>query len=215
LSLKTESGGIVLLAAAVVVALAAFQYGARRSIEALERLNPMPAGYLSSTALTDGIAALSMMAGVILLLALALAAIDSGQFTYIPTGLLLFIVFEHIGFVAAAPPSSGILLEPDASAAEEALGLLAFFLKLMIRATPVLFGVGILWSGMYLLTACFWLFSSSENLIIARGTALYAVIWTFGYAVLPMFAHGLFLVGELLIEIARRFLPPENRLEGH
>ena len=64
-----------------------------------------------------------------------------------------------------------------------------------------------------LLTACFWLLHSSESLVVAQGTALYAAGWTFTYAAVPPLVYTLFLLGSLLIEVLRTLLPGAPRPE--
>jgi hypothetical protein len=201
-TLDSLSSGIVLLLLLVVL-----QYVAGKFLDALDRLNRETGGRLPSTTLPDGLALLSLAAGVASLLASVPAAIQASLYAIILGGIAGLIVHGYLACVAANPASLNISIGgEEAAAGEEAMGALMFLLKALLRTVPVVFGVGVLWGTLLMGYACCQPFFSADGLPAAQVTANAASGVLLGSALLPPAAYLLFLLGSLVIELCRAIL---------
>ncbi len=211
-AMRTGSMVLVLVGVAEVVALAVLQYTAHRLAGPLERLSRTTAGSMSSAALLDCCALLSMVAGLAMLLWTAVAAVQTGQFIMILTGLAMFIICECLAAAALNPQAVGIALVPDTRPGEEALGVAMFMLKAGLRLVPVIFGTGVVWGTLHTLYACYLVFDGPEGPLVANATALYAATIIMISAAMPLVACLGFLLEYLVIDIVRAVLAIPARI---
>ena len=206
LSIQTDSVVLVSLVAFELVALAVLQYTAHRLVGPLDRLNRTTGGVISSTALPDCCALLAMVGGLTMLLWTAVAAVQTGQFTMILTGLAAFIVCQCLAAAALNPQSLGIDVTPDTRAAEEALGIITFLMKAGLRLVSVVFGTGVIWGTLNILYACYLVFDGDAGPLVANATALYAATIIIICSALPLAACFAFLLKYLVIDVLRALL---------
>jgi len=172
----------------------------------LDRLNRTTGGVISSTALPDCCALLAMVGGLTMLLWTAVAAVQTGQFTMILTGLAAFIVCQCLAAAALNPQSLGIDVTPDTRAAEEALGIITFLMKAGLRLVSVVFGTGVIWGTLNILYACYLVFDGDAGPLVANATALYAATIIIICSALPLAACFAFLLKYLVIDVLRALL---------
>ncbi|MGQ9607210.1 MAG: hypothetical protein ACUVTW_13500 [Thermogutta sp.] len=146
-----------ILFAAVLVIL---QYVASRLLFVLERWDRLVHAQLGSSAPTDGLSLISLFLGVMGLVSFTVVAFRSGTPNLLFVALGVFIVFAYLSLSMLNLEGMNIAIVPETSPAEEALGLLQFCFKMMLRITPVLFGTLILLGFFQLLAA--WIISSGE-----------------------------------------------------
>jgi hypothetical protein len=188
------------------------------------------------------VALLNMTAGLAILLGSAVLAVRNDAYSLILLGLVLFIGCEHLAFISLRPETLGISVASQAPAHEEAIGLLSFLLKAMLRLSPVAFGAGVVCGTLWLLCACYLLFVppggrdavaallGPERLALleagvdpasvgkmlevwpAQVTASRATQWIAGFAALPFLAYVLFLLWYLLIDVIRAVLSMPGQL---
>lgn len=201
----------LLMALAAIPALVVLQYVAGRFLEAVERLNRVTPGRITSSAVLDCFALVSFFAGAIALLGLAIVAVQTQAFGLIAAALAAFILCQYLASIAINPETLYVTIVTTAGAGEEALGLLSFFLKLGLKSVPVAFGVGVVWGTIELGHAGIRAMLSSETggletaAIAARG--ILAVLLA---AVLPLVVYGLFLAMHLSIDILRGIVSLSN-----
>lgn len=147
--------GIVFAAVLVIL-----QYAASRLLFVLERWDRLVHAQLGSSAPTDGLSLLSLFIGVTGLVLFTVVAFRNGAPNLLFLALGVFIVFAYLSLSMLNLEGMNIAIVPETSPAEEALGLLQFCFKMMLRITPVLFGTLILLGFFQLLVA--WVISFGE-----------------------------------------------------
>lgn len=250
LGIKTGLLQPVLLGALGLLILAVLQYAAMRFCAALERLNRTTGGNTCSTAFLDCFALLNMAVGLAVLLGLAILAVQtvlpkqSGAFSLILLGMVVFIVCQYVAFISLNPKTLGIRVVPEARAGEEAVGVLSFLLKAMLRLVPVAFGAGVVYGTLGLFYACFLVFVPPEApdqvkpllgpeklpslqpaadaasaptapvAWAAQGTAIEAMQWIIAFAALPFLTYVVFLLLYLSVDLIRAVLSIPGRLDA-
>jgi hypothetical protein len=243
LAVKTGLLDPLLRGAIWLLALAVLQYASARFCVALDRLIRTTAGNVSTTVFLDSFALANMAAGLAILLGSAVLAVRSDAYSLIFSGLVLFIVCEYLAVVSLNPETLSISIVSEATAGEEAIGVLSFLLKAVLRLSPVAFGAGVLCGTLWLLCACYLLlvplggrdavtaFLGAETLAgleadvdpASAGTMLEvwpgqvtasrANQWILGFAAIPCLAYVFFLLSHLLLDVIRAVLPLPARLD--
>lgn len=208
----------VLPAVIAIPALIVLQYVAGRFLEALERLNRVTPGRLTSSAVPDCFALLSFFVGATSLLGLAILAVQTEQFDWIIPALAAFILCQYMASIAINPETLYVTITTTAGAGEEALGIVSFFLKILLRTVPVAFGVGVVWGTTRLAFATFEQLVGSEEttpfvILGAWQAAVAPFSVLFGAAILPLTAYGVFLTAHLSIDILRGIVSLSNLAE--
>lgn len=151
--LRQSDPTVIFSGIAFAAVLVIFQYAASRLLFVLERWDRLVHAQLGSSAPTDGLSLISLFAGTAGLVLFTVIAFRSGTPNLLFVALGVFIVFAYLSLSMLNLEGMNIAIVPETSPAEEALGLLQFFLKMILRITPVLFGTLILLGFFQLLTA--------------------------------------------------------------
>jgi hypothetical protein len=159
LGVHGKSLGAVLLGFGGAALLAVLQYAAGRIPAALERLDRAAVSRMPSPVFLDCLALLSFLAGLAGLVGWTVHAVQTQDFAWILPAVTAFILFQYLGVATLNPESLHLAVSSDATAGEEAVGILSFFVKLGLRAVPVVFGVGVL-GGVFLLGFAIFLFAA-------------------------------------------------------
>lgn len=144
------------IALALIVVLFVLQYVASRFSGALDKLNRATPIRMASTAFLDCSAPLLMMIGLVSLIGLTLYALVSAAYVHLLSAMSLFVICQFIGILALNPDSLQIAVAADAGAGDEAIGILSFVWKALLRSAPVLYGLGVV-GGTCLMVAASWL----------------------------------------------------------
>jgi len=153
LGVKHRSIGAILFGFGAVAVLTVLQYAARRVPGAMERLDRAAVSRMPSPVFLDCCALLSFVGSFLGLVGWTVYAVSTQDFGWIFPAVIAFILLQYLAVVTLNPESLHLTLTPDATAGEEAIGVLSFLVKLGVRAVPVVFGVGVLWGGFLLLYA--------------------------------------------------------------
>jgi len=241
LAVKTGLLDPLLHGAVWLLALAVLQYAAGRFCVALDRLSRTTPGNVSTSVFLDSFALLNVVAGLAILLGSAVLAVRSDAYSLILAGLVLFIVCEYLAVVSLNPQTLGISVVSEAPAGEEAIGVLSFLLKAVLRLAPVAFGAGVLCGTLWLLSACYLLLMPPEGrdavlallgperlagleagvdpaatpkmleIWPAQVAASTATRWILGFAALPFLAYVFFLLFHLFLDVIRAVLSIPGR----
>ncbi len=204
---KTKTLGDLPLGIVMLLLLVVLQYLAGKFFDVLDRLNRATGGGLPSTAFCDGVALLSLVVGLAQLLGSVWAAVQASLYLLILGGIASLIIHGYLACVALNPAALGLSMASDEThPSEEALGVLLFLLKALLRTVPVAFGVGVLCGTIVMGVACCQTFVGAEGLLAAQTTASAARSILISSAVLPFVAYLLFLLGSLAIELCRAVL---------
>lgn len=222
-----RSLGTVLFGFGAVAVLAVLQYAARRIPGAVERLDRASVSRMPSPVFLDCCVLLSFVGSFLGLVGWTVYAVSTQDFGWIFPAVIAFILLQYLAAVTLNPESLHLTLTPDATAGEEAIGLLSLLVRLGMQAVPVVFGVGVLWGGFLLLYAVvlFAVPSMSEQVALdfgpdvltqailsgvtlppAQAAALVATVLLTLAAACPLLAYVLFLACHLGIELLRSML---------
>jgi hypothetical protein len=193
-----------------ILSLAVLQYAATRCSDGMKRLFRPGVGALASSVLPDCFALLSALTGITVFL-WAMAVFP--HFPSLVLGLGALATFGYLAAVALHPAAIGVSIVPEVAAGEEAIGILSFLLRALLRAVPVAFGVGVVFGALMIAYVCglgLWFSGgpkaagagaqAAESVLsgilrtasLARGVLLYT-------AVLPLAAYMVFLLGSLVL----------------
>ena len=234
LGVQGKSLSTVLLGFGGAAVLAVLQYAASRIPVALERLDRATVSRMPSPVFLDCIALLSFIAGLAGLVGWTVHAVQTQDFGWILPAVMAFILFQYLAVATLNPESLHLAVSSDATAGEEAVGILSFIVKLGLRAVPVVFGVGVLW-GVLLLGFAIFLFAApsvgenvrmdlgpdvltewlSQDLMLpaAQVVAIVAGVVSTAAAASPLIAYLGFLFCQLGIEFLRAVLALPGNLE--
>jgi hypothetical protein len=163
LGVKMNDVNTILLGLAGAGVLLVLQYAARRFLGALERLNRSTLARMCSSAFLDCFALLHMFGGLVALLGLTVLAVQTSLLSLVLPAIASFILCQYVAVLALNPESLNLTIASEATAGEEAIGVLSFLVKLGLRIVPVAFGVGVAWGTLTLLFALYLVFMPPED----------------------------------------------------
>ena len=213
-AMKSNTLGNLLWGVMMLLLLAALQYVAGKSCDALDRLGRATNGTLTSTALPDCFALLSLVAGLVALFGSVPMAVSILMYPLILLGIAGFIICVYLAFVALNPSTLNIsIVSEETHASEEAIRVLVFLQKVFMRSVPVALGTGVMAGTLMMGYACYEAFSGPTSLLSAQSTAAAARSTLIFSAVLPLAAYLLFLLSSLLLDIWRAILTLPGKLD--
>jgi hypothetical protein len=145
LSATSRSVGDAAIGLAAAALLAVLQYTARRLGGPLEQIHRTTPFRMTSSTVPDCFAMLQAIIGLAALVGLTLRAVQTGSISLVLPGMAVFIVCWYSAMAAINLQALHVTITSAATVKEEALGIVALFLKIVVRLTPVLFGVGVGW----------------------------------------------------------------------
>lgn len=206
-AINGDALGNLLSGAMVILLLVALQYIAGKFCDSLDRLNRTTGGVLASTTLPDSVALLSLVAGLAILFGSVPLAVQALMYPMILLGIAGFIICGFIAFAALNPSTLNITIAPDEPrASDEAIGVLTFLAKTLIRSVPVALGTGVIAGTLMMAYACYQTFSHPDNLFPAQFTAAASRTILITSAALPLAMYLLFLLYSLLLDLCRGVL---------
>ena len=128
-----------------------------------------------------------------------------------------FLVGVYLAAVALNPAALGISIAPASRASEEAIGVLTFLLKALLRAVPVAFGAGVVCGALLLAYACGQVFSGDKGIESGRRTPPgWPTTASWWFAGLPLVAYLAFLLCCLVLDLWRSVLSlqPATTIRG-
>jgi hypothetical protein len=234
-AVKTGPPLLVLLGVGEVFGLALLQYSGSRFLASLERLTLATPAKVASTAFLDCFALLNLLAGLAALLGFSVLAVQADDPNWAFPAAAVFILCEYATIVALNPETLHLSIAPRARPAEEALGLLSFFVKLGVRAVPVCVGLGVAY-GLVQLGRASWAMLSPAPASAAPGlvgdwaglgsllqfhstlagpqSTFPAVTTLFTAAALPIVAYLVFLSYFVMVEVLGALLVLPQKLDA-
>lgn len=185
-----------------VLLLAAFQYAANKFLKAGRTMMEATPSRLSSPAFLNTVALLNAVMAVVFLLGGLLLAVQLRTPGIFAAGVMLAFVAYGVAFIALYPDRINVTVDPGVSAGEEALGILSFSIKVVIRLIPIVYGVGMIVGTLTLVAACFALLGRSGTTLLGQqGRCLLLTAAAFPFAGYLFFAFN-----QLLLDILRAIL---------
>ena len=190
-----------------LMGLVILHHAANRCLDAVDRLNVASKDYLSTAALPDCFALLSLLVGVAGLLVSVFVG-PALSFYTILSGVLSFFLGIYLTAVALNPTSLGVSIDQEREfrPGEESVSLIAFVLKALLRLTPVAFGAGVVGGTLQMGYACCEALLANGNLSAAITHADEAARTIFVFAALPPVAYAAYLLCLLPLSLWRAVL---------
>jgi len=209
-ALKIDSILSFLLIVGWLVALCVAQYTSWRSLIASRRLLSTTPTTIQNTFILDIAGVIFAILGCACLVISIVFAVQLNDYTNIFSGICLFAIFELSASLAFSPSSCNVNIGPTSSG-EEAIGLLSFFLKILLVLGPFVYFVASL-GGCVIATVALY------NLTInAEKGLLQGVIYLESAKVLllaggfyPVVLYLVFLIYYLFIDVFRSILQIGN-----
>lgn len=196
-----------------VVLVFVIQFTAHRFVTAGDTLIKNNPSTLSSIAFLDSLGFLSLIGAVIVLVTGIVRAVQGGGFWFFLMGAASFVLLVLFALIAFNPATINKSVGKKTSAGQEAIGIVVFFLKGIMRLVPILFGVGIT-VGLILLVIDFTgVFGSESQLTAAWNNAPKTAGTIILFGLLPFLSYIAFVIYYLAIDIIRAILALPGKLD--
>jgi hypothetical protein len=210
-AIRTNSFIGFLYGIAWVLLIFVVQYTAHRFLNAGDSLIKNNPTQLASQAFLDCFAFLTLIGGVVLLIIHIVNAIRVGSLEIFLVGLGAFVVLEFFALVAFNAGEVTIKIVKSNSAGQEAIGIITFFAKSIMRLIPIFFGVLVVVYTIMLFIAAIGLFGNRPDYAWYRGTMHATQILS--VALLPFISYILFTLVYLCIDVIRSILSIPDKLD--
>ena len=165
---------------------------------------------LSSKSFLDSLALWSLLLGGIALVGLTYGAIRADELSTFGSGIVAFAACELVVWLCLNPALLNISILPASTAGEEAIGVLTFFMKALLRLVPIAFGIGVIVGDFQILAGIIRLFRDQEYSISGASSAGWLVL---GSAALPLIGYVLFVLNYLFLDVIRAILAVPEKLD--
>jgi hypothetical protein len=200
-----NGGTLFMYVIVFVIAVFVLQYTAYRFLPTGDSLIANNPTRLASKAFLDCVGFLAMLAGIVVLFFQIYVAIKLPSLTAFLTGLGVFIFLEFVALIAFNAETASMEIVEEASAGQEAIGIITFFMKTLLRLVPIAFGIGIAVFTVVMFIDSFGLFSDAK-FVMAVSTGMRDATQILTFALLPFLAYIVFVLFFLLVDVIRSIL---------
>jgi len=221
-AIRASDFGLFVIGIAFVIALAVGQFTAIQFLNASDQIIESTPSRVSSMAFLDCIGLLSALGAVGLLIGGIVGAIQGGGFSLLILALLLATL--ALGFATVAlHPQLAAIESGSGSAGEEAVALITFFLKGILKLVPFIFGLFAIVGSLVLLVSIFapnsrFVFMLSIALPtvpvpgLSGGLSGLGIVFT--ATLLPIISYFMFMLASLPLELWRAILSLPAKLDA-
>ncbi len=193
-----------------VLVLAAFQYAANKFLSAGRSLIGSTPSRMASAAFLNTVALLHTVVAVVVLLGGILLALQQRDVGILIAGIFLAFVAYGVAFISLYPDRINITVDSGAAAGEEAIGILSYGIKVLVRLLPIVYGLGMIAGMLAMLGAC--LARLGKTGVTALGQQGAAMLLIAGAA--PFAAYLLFAFYQLGLDVLRAILILPAKLDA-
>jgi len=140
----------LLIGMGLVLLILVFHYIVGRFLFVLERWDRHVSGCLSSSVVPDAFSLLALVGSSVFLVLGTIDALATGSFEFVFWSVAVFIWGLFAALQALNLEGMNLQVNPELSPADEILGLFQFLLKMLVRLSPVIFGVMVLVANLQL-----------------------------------------------------------------
>jgi len=192
----------------IAALLMVLQYAAERFMSAGETLIKASPSRMNSGAFLDCLALLMAIGGVLLLIVYIMQAKRMESWSLFWIGLGDCALCLCVAYIALNPSMANTTVAEGGTAGDEAIGIMSFFVKAVIRIVPLAFGIGAIIGSVALFIAIFSLIRDESR---AAGTQALVMI---GFcSCLPFLTYLGFVFYQLMIDVIRAILSIPQKLE--
>jgi hypothetical protein len=209
-AIRSNSFQAFLYGIAWVILIFVVQYTAHKFFTAGKTLIKDNPSQLSSKIFLDCFGFLVLIGGIVMFIVSIIQAIQIGSVTPFLIGLGTFIFLEFIALISFNPLEATINVEEGNSAGKEAIGIITFFIKALMRLVPIFFGVGVAIGTVMLFIDAIGLFGSGVSVAWMRGNV--TAMQILNAALLPFLSYIFFVFLYLIIDLIRSILAIPGKL---
>lgn len=222
-AIRTNSFGMFIGGLVFVAILGVAQFAASRFLHAGDALIASTPSRLSSLAFLECIGLLAVFAAVGCLLFGVFTTIQVRDVTPLIGFLLGAVFFAYVGAISLHPELASVEAG-SGSAGEEAIGLLAFLLKAVLKIAPLFFALLAIVGSLVLLVSVVapnsrFVYGLSRMIPVLsipglNGPGLGGIGLVLTATMLPLFAYFWFLIASLPLELCRAILAVPGKLDA-
>ena len=187
------------------------QYTANKFLDAGNSLIKENPSRLSSNTFLNCFGFIAMIGGAVILILHIIAAIKGAGLTYLLEGIGKFLFLEFLAIVSFNPKEVTIKIEKGNNAGQEAIGIVTFFIKGIMKLVPIIFGAGVILGTVMLFIDGLGLFGSEIGIMGAFARCFGSAWYIFIAAILPFLSYIFFVFFYLLIDLIKAILSiPEH-----
>ena len=212
-AIRSNSFNAFLFGCVWVIVVMVVQYTALKFSKAGEALIKNNPASLSSKAFMDCIGFLSLIGGVIFLVISFVQTVQGAGIQTLIIGILWFFMLEFFSFVAFNPGSITMNVGKDTSAGQEAIGIVVFFLKGIMKLIPIAFGIGIFIGFILLFIEFISVFGNELRVTTSWFNARTIATQIIFVGLLPFLSYIIFVLFYLAVDIIRAILAVPGKLD--
>lgn len=212
-AIRLDSFSAFLYGLAWIVLVFVVQYTAVRFSTAGVKLVENNPASLSSKAFLDCFGFLAFIFGLIVFVFSIIWAIRGAGLSYFFIGLGVFILLEFLALVAFHPETASTKIVKEASAGQDALGIIVFYLKGVIKLIPIIFGIGILVATFLLFIDFIGVFGDKFKVESAWANGMNQAWQILLIGLLPFLSYLFFLMYYLAVDVIRSILAVPGKLD--
>ena len=202
-ALRISEVAVFLKGIGAALLLVILQYTAAKFIRAGDALIQASPSRLGSHAFLNCLGLLSEITGLLVFL-LFLSRANLGLFF---VGLGIWAMLDAIAYIALNPDLANVQVDEGVGAGEEAIGILPFLIKAVVRIVPIVFGIGAILGVLGLLFSHVSLLRFGS--VAAGGASIRLIAFC---ACLPLASYIAFAFYHLAIDIMRAILVIPRKL---
>ena len=151
-----------------------------------------------------------ILGGLVAVTSGVISAIKLEVWGLVWSGLAIFAVCELLAWLCLHPDVLNIAIVPDSSAGKEAIGVLTFTLKALLRLVPSMFGVGLIAGLLSLLGSLYSLFKGEASVMILDASGSMFIL---GGILLPLIGYIGFILNYLMLDVILAILKVPGKLD--
>lgn len=218
LLISTRTGAFppVVAAIALGISLIALQYVGGRLLAACESAIQANTSVLPSLAIPDCAFVLCVVGTALGAMSLIGVAISQGEMNPFFSALALLVVGGFTALVVIEPAGINVAVDSECGAGQEAVGVLTFFVKVLLRCAPIAFVAAVAFATWGVVSFTFALLrapSEQVPLMVAFRSPLTATTLLAAAAV-PVYAYVLLLLYYLTLDVLSAIVSIPRKLDA-
>jgi len=196
-----------------VILVFVVQYIAHKFSDAGENLIKNNSTRLSSKAFLDCVAFIFMIAGLVIFIVSIINLIKTGELRVFLTGLGMAVFCEFIAMVSYNYKTITMDVVKETTAGQEAIGIITFFMKAILKLVPLFFGVGLVLGTVFLFINSFGLFGNQIKTASAWISGNITAEQILLAGLLPFIGYIVFVLYYLVIDIITAILSLPGKID--
>lgn len=208
---KNNSLDTLLLGLAAAPLLLVIQYTACKFIRATQALVASTPTFVSTPAFTDCLGLVALCASVAILVDGIKTSISFKDIDFMWLPLLQAAGAVFVAWISLTPSLANVSTKQTASSAEEAIAILGYSAKVMLKMAPIFFGVGVIVGAIEILFAFRLMFQNDGSWSATYYSVKSTVPMISVAGLAPLALYVGFLVVYLLLDLANALLRAANK----